>query len=603
MTEWAHPGVIMLVGTLLIPFLKGGIKKSYMLLIPLVALAATYYSTPDTTVWVYDYMGLKLVFGRIDALSIGFSYAFCIMTFIGGVYSLHLDDDRQHIAGLLYAGSSLGAVFAGDLFTLFLFWEIMAFSSAYLIFAGKFKNSIKAGTRYLLVHIAGGLFLFAGILMYYAEAQTLAFGGFTPDGPGGAVAFYLILIGFLLNAAVPPLSAWLSDAYPEGSITGSIFLATFTTKTAIYVLIRGFSGAEILIALGVIMTLYGILYTIIENDCRRLLSYHIISQVGYMVTAVGIGTEFAINGSAAHAFTNIFFKGLLFMGAGAVIYVTGTRKLTELGGIYKKMPKTMVLFMVGAFAISGFPLFSGFVSKAMIIGAAHSDHMVWTTLLLSLTAVGTFLSVGLKLAYHLFFRPNEHNELALHKAKEPPLNMLVAMAMAAVICIAFGVYPKALFSLLPFATDYNPYTMDHVTASLLMLSFTALAFFIVLGKLNPHKTLSIDTDWFYRKTGGMFIDFINGPLLKIGDLIAGAVFTALPNGLIYFMRNPLGAFKIGADTFSLAISGSDRRVKLRSRIKREKAIYPGDNIKHWPIGSTVLWVAIFLLACLLIYFV
>jgi len=217
----------------------------------------------------------------------------------------------------------------------------------------------------------------------------------------------------------------------------------------------------------------------------------------------------------------------------------------------------------------------------MIIGAAHSDHMVWTTLLLSLTAVGTFLSVGLKLAYHLFFR----------------------MAMAAVICIAFGVYPKALFSLLPFATDYNPYTMDHVTASLLMLSFTALAFFIVLGKLNPHKTLSIDTDWFYRKTGGMFIDFINGPLLKIGDLIAGAVFTALPNGLIYFMRNPLGAFKIGADTFSLAISGSDRRVKLRSRIKREKAIYPGDNIKHWPIGSTVLWVAIFLLACLLIYFV
>jgi len=602
MTEWAHPGVIIILGSILVPFLKGGIKKSYMLLLPLIALAATYYSTPGT-VWVYDYMGLKLTFGRIDALSIGFSYAFTIMTFIGMVYSLHVDDDRQHVAALLYAGSSLGAVFAGDLFTLFFFWEIMAFSSAYLIFAGKFKNSTKAGTRYLLIHIAGGLFLLAGILMYYAESHSLAFGGFTPDGPGGSTAYYLILIGFILNAAVPPLSAWLSDAYPEGSITGSVFLATFTTKTAIYVLIRGFSGSEILIILGVIMTLYGILYTIIENDCRRLLSYHIISQVGYMVAAVGIGTEFAINGSAAHAFTNIFFKGLLFMGAGAVIYVTGTRKLTELGGIYKKMPKTMVLFMVGAFAISGFPLFSGFVSKAMIISAAHTEHMVWTTMLLSLAAVGTFLSVGLKLAYHMFFRKNPNNELALHKAKEPPLNMLAAMAMAAVICIGIGVYPRGLFNILPFATDYNPFTMDHVTGSLLMLGFTALAFFIILSKLDPHKTLSIDTDWFYRKAGNMFIFFINEPLLKIGDLIACAFFTCVPNGLIYFMRNPLGAFKIGTDTFRLAISGSDTRVQLRTRIKREKAIYPGDNIKHWTIGSTVVWVAAFLLACLLIYFV
>ncbi|VAW38886.1 Na(+) H(+) antiporter subunit H [hydrothermal vent metagenome] len=602
MTEWVHPGVIIIAGTVLVPFLRGGLKKSYMLLLPLLALVATYYSTPGTF-WVYDYMGIKLTFGRIDALSIGFSYAFALMAFIGMVYSLHIDDDRQNIAALLYAGSSLGAVFAGDLFTLFLFWEIMAFSSAYLIFAGKFKDSTRAGTRYLLVHIAGGLFLLAGILIYYVETHSLAFGGFTPNGPGGSTAYNLILIGFILNAGVPPLSAWLSDAYPEGSITGSVFLATFTTKTAIYVLIRGFSGAEILIILGVIMALYGILYTIIENDCRRLLSYHIISQVGYMVAAVGIGTEAALNGSAAHAFTNIFFKGLLFMGAGAVIYVTGTRKLTELGGIYRKMPKTMVLFMVGAFAISGFPLFSGFVSKAMIIGAAHHEHMPWTTLLLSLAAVGTFLSVGLKLAYHMFFRNNPGNEVALYKAKEPPLNMLAAMAMAAFICIGIGVYPRGLFNILPFATDYNPYTMDHVTGSLLMLGFTALAFFIVLSKLDPHKTISIDTDWFYRKSANMFIYFINGPLLKIGDLIAGLFFTCIPNDLIYFVRNPLGAFKIGTDTFRLAISGSDTRVKLRNRIKREKAIYPGDNIKHWTIGSTVVWVALFLLACLLIDYI
>lgn len=602
MTEWIHPGVVLILGSLLIPFLKGGVKKSYMLALPLAAFITTLYATPGTH-WVYNYMDLQLVFGRVDKLSLVFSYVFTIMAFIGMVYALHVDDNRQHVAALTYVGGSLGVVFAGDLFTLFFFWEMMAFASAYLIFAGKFGNSIKAGTRYLLVHIAGGLFLLAGILMYYAESHTLAFNSFSVNGPGGPIAFYLILIGFILNAGVPPLSAWLSDAYPEGSITGSVFLCAFTTKTAIYVLIRGFPGTEILVPLGVAMALYGVVYAVLENDCRRLLAYHIISQVGYMVAGVGMGTDMALNGSTSHAFAHIFYKSLLFMGAGVVIYTTGRRKLTELGGLYTAMPLVIALYMIGGFAISAFPLFSGFVTKSMVIGAAHHDHRVWTTMLLTLASAGTFLHTGLKLPYNMFFgnrSPEEGKKLVTRKA---PANMIVAMAIAAFLCIAIGVYPTGLYEKLPYFVDFNAYTGDHITGALCMLMFTALGFFVLLKKLDPEAAISVDTDWFYRKGANMFIYFINEPLLKIGGLLASAFFTCIPNGLIYFLKNPLGSIKIGTDTLLLPVSGSDSRLRIRERIKKEKSIYPGDNIKHWPIGSTVVWVGVFLLTCLLIYFI
>ncbi len=299
------------------------------------------------------------------------------MSFIGIVYALHVKDNGQHMAAFLYIGGSLGVTFAGDYFTLFVFWELMAFASAYLVFAKREKEAIEAGYRYILVHIFGGVCLLGGIILHYVSTQSIAVGPLVNDG---SLAFYLILIGVIVNAAVPPLHAWLTDAYPEGTVTGSVFMSAFTTKTAVYVLVRVFPGTELLVWMGTIMALYGVVYAVLENDCRRLLAYHIISQVGYMVAGVGIGTDMSLNGSVSHAFAHILYKGLLFMGAGAVIQMTGKRKLTELGGLYKTMPITLVLYMIGGFAISAFPLFSGFVTKSMVVSGASHDHRPWVAL-------------------------------------------------------------------------------------------------------------------------------------------------------------------------------------------------------------------------------
>ena len=503
MIDWFHPSIFFIFGAFLIPFLRGKIQKAYLMLIPVLAVLAVSLMSPGTH-WTYSFLGNSLVFGAADKLSIVFGWVFTIMSFIGIVYALHVKDNGQHMAAFLYIGGSLGVTFAGDYFTLFVFWELMAFASAYLVFAKREKEAIEAGYRYILVHIFGGVCLLGGIILHYVSTQSIAIGPMTNDG---SLAFYLILVGVIVNAAVPPLHAWLTDAYPEGTVTGSVFMSAFTTKTAVYVLVRIFPGTELLVWMGTIMALYGVVYAVLENDCRRLLAYHIISQVGYMVAGVGIGTEMSLNGSVSHAFAHILYKGLLFMGAGAVIEMTGKRKLTELGGLYKTMPITLCLYMIGGFAISAFPLFSGFVTKSMVVAGASHDHRPWVALLLTMASAGTFLHTGLKLPYYMFFAKDSGI-----RTKEPPTNMLIAMGMAAFMCIGIGVFPGPLYRLLPFTVDFNPYTGDHVTSALGILMFTGLGFFMLLRKLDPEPTISVDTDFVYRKGSRVFMWFVNKPI-------------------------------------------------------------------------------------------
>ena len=500
MTEWIHPSIIFIVGAFLLFFIRGRGQKVLLLLVPALAFLSVI-SISEGTYGVYSFLGKEIIFGKVDRLSLVFSYIFTIMSFIGMVYALHVDDHDQHVATLLYGGSSLGAIFAGDYFTLFVFWEIMAFASAYLIFAKREKQSVEAAFRYILIHIFGGACLLGGIILHYADTGSILFGPITHDG---SLGFYLILIGFMVNAAVPPLHAWLSDAYPESTVTGTVFLSIFTTKVALYALTRAFPGTEMLVWFGTLMAIYGVIYATMENDCRRLLAYHMISQLGYMIAGVGLGTEIGINGSVAHAFTYIIYKGLLFMAAGAVIYVTGIRKLSEMGGLYKTMPITFILYMIGGFSISAFPLFSGFVSKSMVLAAASHDHRAVVTLLLTMASSGTFLSTTLKLPYHMFFGHDSHI-----KAKEPPINMLIGMGIAAFLCILIGVFPDLLYGLLPYPVHFEPYTGDHVTASLGILLFTALGFFLLLEKLHPKPHLTLDTDWFYRKGAVIFMVIAN----------------------------------------------------------------------------------------------
>ena len=534
MIEWVHPGLILIVGAVLVPFLKGTVKQAYLLLLPIAAFIAVVYMSPGMhgEARVLDYL---MTFGRVDRLSLVFGYIFTIMAFIGMVYGLHVKKDGEHIAALLYVGGSIGVVFAGDFLTLFVFWEVMAFSSLFLIWLKGDKASDAAGFRYILVHIFGGVCLLGGMLLYAFQTGSAEFKAIENIG----LPFYMILVGFLINAAVPPFSAWLADAYPEGTIMGSVFMCAFTTKTAVYVLIRGFAGTELLIWMGVIMAVYGVVYATLENDGRRLLSYHIISQVGYMVAGIGIGTELALNGSTAHAFAHILYKGLLFMGVGAVMHMTGKRKLTDLGGLYKTMPVTMLLYMIGALSISAFTLFSGFVSKSMVVSAAEESHMSWAVLLLTLASSGTFISLGLKLPYYMFFGKDSGI-----RAKEPPLNMLIAMGIAAFLCIAIGVYPDALYRVLPYAVDYAPYTAQHVASALGILSFTGLGFFLLLKRVHPEDSVSLDTDWFYRKGARLLLRLAQHPVSTVDNVVGGLYDTAVLNPASRF-ASVSAAFDVG----------------------------------------------------------
>ena len=535
--EWLHPGLLLILGAWVLPILKGRIKRAALLLLPAAAVVVCMSMTPGTYGQV-SILGQDLVFGRVDKLSLIFSYVFSLMAFLGMVYALHVKDDSQHVTALTYAGGALGVTFAGDFLSLYLFWELMAISSVLLVWLRREPSAVAAGFRYLLVHVFGGLILLAGIAVYWSETGSLAFEDMEPFS--GGLAWTLILLAFLLNAAVPPLGAWLPDAYPEATVTGAVFMTAFTTKSAVYVLIRCFAGTELLIWLGAAMAIYGVVYAVLENDARRLLAYHIISQVGYMVCAVGIGTAMALNGAAAHAFAHILYKALLFMGAGAVLQVTGLRKLSEMGGLYNTMPITLGLYMIGAFAISAVPLFSGFVSKSMIVSAAGEDHRQWIFLMLTLASAGTFLHTGLKLPYYMFFGKDSGV-----RGQEPPRNMLVAMGLAAAACVLIGVFPGLLYRLLPYPLHHGPYflyTMQHVTASLGMLGFTALGFFLLLKHLDPERKISLDTDWFYRKGSPVVASVTRGPLARLEFGFVGEIYEFIMRRLVLGAASLLRTF-------------------------------------------------------------
>lgn len=593
MINWIPPATIFILGALLIPLFKGKARQLFVLTIPVFGLA-NILAMESGTEWIYGYLRYDLIFGQVDKLSMVFGYVFVIMAFIGVLYSLHVKEHGHFIAGFLYVGSALGVVFSGDLFSLFIFWEIMAFSSVFLIWFQKEKASIDAGFRYLLVHTAGGLCLLAGIVLRVVETGSLEFGHIGLDG----LDTYLILIGFLLNAAVPPLHAWLADAYPEATIVGAVFLSAFTTKTAVYVLLRAYSGTEILMWLGAFMAIFGVCYAVLENDIRRILGYHIISQVGYMVCGVGIGTYMAINGSAAHAFAHILYKGLLFMSTGAIIYSTGFRKLTDLGGLYKKMPITLIMYMVAGFAISGMPLFSGFVSKTMVIAAAEHDHHYIIFLMLMLASIGTFLSVGIKLPYFAFFGKDRGIE-----AKDPPVNMLAGMGIAAFLCILIGVYPKVLYDLLPYEVHFQPFTIPHVVGELQLLMFTALGFFLLLKKLHVEPTITLDIDWTYRKGSKVFMWFINEPLAR-GSQWTVDICLVIISFLKWFSKNPVLAVMLFKDSLTLRfighLGGRTRRDSI-SYLEDEKKHYPRDPVKRNPVGDSLLLALMFMAVYVMYY--
>ena len=538
MIDTVPPALIFVIGAFFIPFIKGKAKSIYLLLLPVVGFI-NLLTIPVGTHWVVNFLDFDLVFGQVDKLSLVWGYIFHIIAFLSILYAIHIKNDLEYWATFLYAGSALGVVFSGDLISLFCFWEMMTIGSVCLILARRTKKAYEAAFRYTLVHVAGGLILLAGIIIHISTTGSIEFKFLGLDSPGA----WLIFIGFGVNCAWPILHAWLPDAYPEATVTGAVVLSTFTTKTAIYVLARSFPGTETLIWIGASMTVFPIFYALVENDLRKVLSYSLIDQVGFMVVGIGIGTELALNGVAAHAFCHILYKALLFMSMGSVLHMTGKIKATVLGGLSKYMPLTSIFCMVGAASIAGLPFFNGFISKTMIIDAAGTEHHNIAWLALMFASASAIIIPGIKVPYLAFF--GKDSSLT---PSEAPKNMLIAMGITAFLCVFIGVYPYPLYSILPFPVNYEPYTIAHVITKLQLLLFAAAAcVYLMTKKIYPEemRKIYLDTDWFYRKGGILFLKLARNPVEVIDKHFGEFYMNMITKPGLKFARGVWKIFDVG----------------------------------------------------------
>ncbi|MBE10919.1 MAG: Na(+)/H(+) antiporter subunit D [Rhodospirillaceae bacterium] len=563
-TELLSPGIFQMLAALLVPLIAAGLWRNvYMAGIPVVAFWWTLGLTPgdNLTVEIFD---LTLIVMRIDDLSLIFAYIFQIATLISIVYAWHIRDTVQQVAGLIYSGAAIAAVFAGDLVTLFVMWELTALASVFLIWARRDAASFRAGMRYLVIQVGSGVLLLAGSIIHYQATGSIAF-NFLGIGTLGT---NLILLAFAVKCAFPLLHNWLQDSYGQATVTGTVFLSAFTTKLAVYALARGYPGTEMLIWIGATMTAFPIFYAVIENDLRRVLAYSLNNQLGFMVVGVGIGTEMALNGTAAHAFAHILYKALLFMSMGAVLFRTDTIKGSELGGLYKSMPWSTGFCIVGAASISAFPLTSGFVSKALIItAAAEEGHwIVWAVLLFA--SAGVFHHSGIKIPYFAFFAHDSGK-----RVKEAPINMLIAMAAASALCLGIGMFPDYLYAILPYQVNFIPYTTAHVITQLQLLMFSALAFTVLMWtRIYPPelRSINLDTDWVYRR-----------------------LMPSICNKFIELVSTTYHAIsRVAGIRAERAIRTSFHLTGPQSALART-----------WEIGSSALWVMILLAVCLVLYYV
>ena len=554
-----NPALILIVGALAVPACKGLVRKLYMTVLPATALVLLvllpYGEHGQVSLATYTLTTL-----RLDGLSFVFALIFLIATVIVMIYSWHVEDALQPSATLIYAGAAIGAVLAGDLITLFIFWELTAVASVLLIWARRTERAYHAGLRYLVIQVGSGVLLLAGIILYIAQTDSVAF---THLGVTD-LATALIFIAFGIKCAFPLVHNWLQDAYPEATITGTVVLSVYTTKVAVYALARGFAGTEMLIWIGATMTVFPIFFAVIENDLRRVLSYSLNNQLGFMVAGIGIGTPLAVNGAVAHAFAHILYKALLFMSMGAVLLRVGTVKASELGGLYKSMPATAVLCMVGSASISAFPLFSGFVTKSMILTAAAEEQLWLTWLVLLFASAGVLDHSGIKVPFFSFFAHDRGIRCA-----EAPSSMLIAMGLAAVLSIGIGIYPAPLYAILPFAVDYTAYTTSHVLSQLQLLLFAAAAFSVLFrtGLYPPEiPATNLDFDWVYRVPG------------------------------VYFVRGLLQAMQ---HVQRVGTQGAARILAyVMATLARQDRALAG----NWPTGNQVLWVAALLSAYLVFYY-
>ena len=600
------PSVLLAGGALLIPLLPRYFRAAWMILLSILGLAFLW-SLP--VVQASEFCVVSATYGNYslmpyvsDPLGRLFASIFLLVLIIGSLYAWSLDDRGESIGTMLYGAGAVGVVLAGDYLTLFVFWELMAIASTWLIWSRREVGSTAVGVRYLIYHLLGGGFLLMGILFQIHSTGSIQLQPFTEgiswgtmgqdlvSNPSGTLGPLFLLLGVAVNAAVVPLHAWLPDAYAKASWTGSVFMSALTTKSAIYVMIRLFPGLDILIVAGLVMAVFGTIYGLLSNNVRQILSYSIIAQLGYMMAAVGVGSEMALNGAAAHAFSHILYKSLLFMCAGAMAVYAGRATLVEWTDSQDdsmdrgasshtqqwKEPDhplpwgLFALYMIGALSISGVPLLSGFISKPMILESLGKAHHEAGLLILIAASIGTFLHTGLKIPYAMWIKPrldsasglvdvasqnHDVDDQASPETDAPlthklPLSQWLAMSLGAGLCLLFGLAPDLLYGWLPYPVKFSPFEAYPISESLMTLSGGFFAF-VLLRKWLYRPGRVLDLDWIYQKGGE--------PLRKVVVDTSWAVFGAvdivvqrMASSMTQWFRGEKGTGPTPAQRFNLA---------------------------------------------------
>ena len=572
------PSFIMLFAAFIIPFLSKNLRIPVVLIAPVLTLFQIWNIPAETEIIKFAIAGFDLNPLYAHPYTHIFSTIFAIAAFAGGLFGLMQSNKLESASAFLYSGSAIGVTFSGDFITMFIYWELMAIGSSLIIFSSKMKGAMQAGMRYVIIHFMGGVILMAGIISHIVLSGDSTIVAFNADTSilfpeysldANAITMWLILIGVLINAATPPLSSWLPDSYPKSSPFGAVFLSAFTTKTSIFVLLTIFTGAEILIYIGLFMVFYGLIYSVFENDIRKILSYSIINQVGFMMVGVGIGTQMALSGVAAHAFSHIIYKALLFMTTGSVIYMTNETRCSHLGGLYKNMRFTAICSIIGVLTIAAFPLTTSFVTKSMITYAAAKEELELAWMLLMAASAGMIIYTGIiKFPWFTFLQ-----EETGPKPKDPPLNMKIAMAFLAALCIAPAlpnVAEVTLFKMLPEIPKYKAYTIEHVVAQLQLLAFAALGFFIALPLLKRKDKISLDFDWIYRNFAKYII-----------------------SALIMMAKTPITIVRII----------SRRSLRYIAKIIYHIHYPEGILARNWSMETTITWTAATLGIYLILYYI
>ena len=405
---------------------------------------------------------------EVDALSLFFGLLVSCVVFIACVYSIqymsHDDNVPQYYTlFLMLAGGVMGLVLSGDLFNMFIMVEILTFAAVALTaFRNTANGALEAAFKYLVVGCIGSTCILAGTIMLYAQVHTLNLAQMSALIPGNLstatkVAFALLFIGFCTKAFLVPFHPLAADAHGAAPASISVLISGVLTKSGIYGLIRLsyflFQSMALgtmqfwLVFLGSVSMFVCVTMALAQHDFKRLLAFHSISQIGYVLASVGLCTAFGISAGLYHAMNHTLFKGLLFLAAGAVLHETGTTDLGKLGGLSRKMPHTTVLFLIGAFSISGIPPFNGFASKWMIYQATYQKAVETGNigfLLVTICALVTStltLASFVKVTQSVFFGqlPKEYDNV-----KEVPFGMRLAMGILAAMCLVTGLLPEAV---------------------------------------------------------------------------------------------------------------------------------------------------------------